>query len=370
MAPFVFSRLDRFATRERVEFSRNGLGQTYVSTGTNSSTNDINTNDNVENGDSNIRSSFLTKLSQKIMKSKKMLLLWIIKFHLKIHELHRFSCRKFGQFYPVLKGLYKILIFSSKFAYLLGRTKHVNPVLNLLGISLVKNNSKIQNESMIKDGANKAIDLTNSISLNNARISSPSISNNNNININSNNNNNNVNIINNLGNIKKRFDFSSIESKSAIFVSILISFRIFEMLLRSERNRSSSIISVSMNSIYNYFVPNNNNTNNAANESTNDNNNNYNNNNNNNSNNNVHTKASIPPIPQQLKVGRGCIIPTNSNNCPICRKKRVNPCAASSGYVFCYLCLFNSVQLSPFCPVSGISCTESEILRLYEENHN
>ena len=325
MAPFVFSRLDRFATRERVEFSRNGLGQTYVSTGTNSSTNDINTNGNIENGDSNIRSSFLTKLSQKIMKSKKILLLWIIKFHLKIHELHRFSCRKFGQFYPVLKGLYKILIFSSKFAYLLGRTKHVNPVLNLLGISLVKNNSKIQNESMIKDGANKAIDLTNSISLNNSGISSPSISNSTNIDINNNNNtnidinsnnntnidinsnnnnNNNVNIINNLGNIKKRFDFSSIESKSAIFVSILISFRIFEMLLRSERNRSSSIISVSMNSIYNYFVPNNNNTN-IANESTNDNNSNYNNNKNNNSNNNVHPKVYIPPIPQQLKVGRG-----------------------------------------------------------------
>ena len=380
MAPFVFTRLDRFASRERVEFSRNGGGETNVRTDTTSSTNDININmnDSGENGDNNMRNSFLKRLSIKIIKSKNILLLWITKFHLKIHKLHRFSCRKFGQFYPILKGFYKILIFSSKFAYLLGRTKHVNPVLNILGIALVKNNNKIQNETMINGDFNKSKDLTNSFSLNGNSMSSPSSFNNisNNI-INTNNISNNFSNINtnatgtidNLGNIKKSFDFSSIESKSAVFVSILISFRIIEMLLRSERNRSSSILSNSMNSVYNYFMPNNSNTVNTNNNNESNNNDNNSSNNYNNNNSNVHAKPSIPPIPQQLKVGRGCIIPPNSNNCPICRKKRINPCAASSGYVFCYLCLFNSVQLSPFCPVSGISCTESEILRLYEENY-
>lgn len=76
----------------------------------------------------------------------------------------------------------------------------------------------------------------------------------------------------------------------------------------------------------------------------------------------------IPP-PEPLKTARGCLIPPPNKTCAICREKQINPCASSSGYVFCYLCLVRFVRDSPTCPISGISCTESDILRLYEDNY-
>jgi hypothetical protein len=70
-------------------------------------------------------------------------------------------------------------------------------------------------------------------------------------------------------------------------------------------------------------------------------------------------------------VKRGGIIPPpiTSNICPICRKKKTNPCVASSGYVFCYLCLIKFIKDSPFCPITGIPCNENDILRIYEDNN-
>ena len=81
--------------------------------------------------------------------------------------------------------------------------------------------------------------------------------------------------------------------------------------------------------------------------------------------------------------------------CPLCGKERVSPCVSTGGYVFCYLCLLDHLTLRPwlpstagadivaardsnsgdavegellsYCPVSGVPCRVSDMIRLYKE---
>ena len=78
----------------------------------------------------------------------------------------------------------------------------------------------------------------------------------------------------------------------------------------------------------------------------------------------------IPPFPNAIEVGRGCLIPPNDPTlCPICRRIRRHPCVAPSGYVYCYSCIFHMIrEESPICPVTGMPCHEKDLRRLYEEN--
>lgn len=79
--------------------------------------------------------------------------------------------------------------------------------------------------------------------------------------------------------------------------------------------------------------------------------------------------VALPSVPEAGKVGRGCIIPSlDSNICSICNHTRHNPCASSSGYVFCYLCLLPYIREFHRCPVTGLHCEEMDIIRLYEEH--
>lgn len=74
-----------------------------------------------------------------------------------------------------------------------------------------------------------------------------------------------------------------------------------------------------------------------------------------------------PPFPKPSKVGKGGLIPPKDTSlCPICRRARKNSVAASSGYVFCYTCLLPHIRETKKCPVTLLSCTESDIVRLYE----
>lgn len=80
--------------------------------------------------------------------------------------------------------------------------------------------------------------------------------------------------------------------------------------------------------------------------------------------------VALPSVPEAGKVGRGCIIPSlDSNICSICNHTRQNPCASSSGYVFCYLCLLPYIREFHRCPVTGLHCEEMDIIRLYEVHH-
>ena len=81
--------------------------------------------------------------------------------------------------------------------------------------------------------------------------------------------------------------------------------------------------------------------------------------------------------------------------CPLCGKERVSPCVSTGGYVFCYLCLLSHLTSRPwqpstagaragvasvsysggagegellsYCPVSGVPCRVSDMIRLYRE---
>ena len=78
--------------------------------------------------------------------------------------------------------------------------------------------------------------------------------------------------------------------------------------------------------------------------------------------------VELPPAPKPTKVGRGCIYPPQDHTlCPICGQKRVNACASTGGYVFCYLCLLEYIrEHGNTCPVTALACAEKDIIRLYE----
>jgi hypothetical protein len=60
-------------------------------------------------------------------------------------------------------------------------------------------------------------------------------------------------------------------------------------------------------------------------------------------------------------------LPISKDHCPLCHNKRLHPVASSSGYVFCFRCLVMYMRMhGPRCPVTGLACTESNLIRLYE----
>ncbi len=76
----------------------------------------------------------------------------------------------------------------------------------------------------------------------------------------------------------------------------------------------------------------------------------------------------IPPAPQPTKIGRGCVVPPlDASLCALCGHPRTNSCASNSGYVFCYMCILPYIREHQSCPVSGLYCQESDIIKLFEE---
>jgi len=76
-----------------------------------------------------------------------------------------------------------------------------------------------------------------------------------------------------------------------------------------------------------------------------------------------------PPVPQPAKIGRGCVVPPmDASLCALCAKTRTNACASNSGYVFCYMCILPYVREHSACPVTGLYCSERDIIRLFEES--
>lgn len=72
-----------------------------------------------------------------------------------------------------------------------------------------------------------------------------------------------------------------------------------------------------------------------------------------------------PPIPHPA--ADGLQLPEDPAVCPICRKRRTNPAmVSSSGYVFCYPCIFGSVELNGCCPVTRLPAIVDQIRRLYQ----
>lgn len=74
-----------------------------------------------------------------------------------------------------------------------------------------------------------------------------------------------------------------------------------------------------------------------------------------------------PPIPDE---GADVKLPRDPRLCPLCRRPRVNPAAATSGIVYCYKCLhdFVSEDGRNRCPVTGQWCEPHMIRRLMTSN--
>lgn len=79
------------------------------------------------------------------------------------------------------------------------------------------------------------------------------------------------------------------------------------------------------------------------------------------------TKAKLislpaPPPPSQWP----CETPPDI--CPICKRKRTNDTAlSSSGFVFCYPCIFKYVQETNRCPVTGYKSSLNQLVKLYHQ---
>ena len=74
-----------------------------------------------------------------------------------------------------------------------------------------------------------------------------------------------------------------------------------------------------------------------------------------------------PPPPPPKPSPDGLQLPDDTSVCPICRKKRTNPAMASvSGYVYCYPCIFGSINQHGCCPVTRRPATVDQVRRLYQ----
>lgn len=59
----------------------------------------------------------------------------------------------------------------------------------------------------------------------------------------------------------------------------------------------------------------------------------------------------------------------NSYTCPLCQKERKNPTALScSGYVFCYICIYNHVKNHHTCPITSFPAVENQLIRIFVQN--
>lgn len=76
--------------------------------------------------------------------------------------------------------------------------------------------------------------------------------------------------------------------------------------------------------------------------------------------------GSLPPPPQQspsLKVGFDS---DGTSACPICKQQlKIETVLLVSGYVFCYRCIWDVLNVEKKCPVTGIPATVDDLIRIY-----
>ncbi|KAH7291460.1 hypothetical protein KP509_29G017800 [Ceratopteris richardii] len=76
-----------------------------------------------------------------------------------------------------------------------------------------------------------------------------------------------------------------------------------------------------------------------------------------------------PPPPAPKAAEKGIPLPKDRRICPLCLKKRTNPAlVASSGYVFCYPCIFSYATQYNRCPITLIPAAPNQIRRLFYDS--
>ncbi|NXG31091.1 PEX12 protein, partial [Dromaius novaehollandiae] len=79
------------------------------------------------------------------------------------------------------------------------------------------------------------------------------------------------------------------------------------------------------------------------------------------------TALPTPPPPVHLDHGvDSALLPKLKTMCPLCRKIRANATVLStSGYVFCYRCVYNYVKTHQRCPITGYATELQHLVKLY-----
>ncbi|XP_074870022.1 peroxisome assembly protein 12 [Carettochelys insculpta] len=79
------------------------------------------------------------------------------------------------------------------------------------------------------------------------------------------------------------------------------------------------------------------------------------------------TALPTPPPPIHLEHGiRSPLLPTLKTVCPLCRKLRANDTVLStSGFVFCYRCVYAYVKNHQKCPITGYATELQHLVKLY-----
>ena len=67
----------------------------------------------------------------------------------------------------------------------------------------------------------------------------------------------------------------------------------------------------------------------------------------------------------------GIKLPPHPAQCPLCKKVCTNPTAlSSSGYVFCYPCIYKYLNQHACCPVTHLPSASKQLVRLYVDDTN
>ena len=67
----------------------------------------------------------------------------------------------------------------------------------------------------------------------------------------------------------------------------------------------------------------------------------------------------------------GVKLPPHPAQCPLCKKVCTNPTAlSSSGYVFCYPCIYKYLNQHACCPVTHLPSASKQLVRLYVDDTN
>lgn len=80
----------------------------------------------------------------------------------------------------------------------------------------------------------------------------------------------------------------------------------------------------------------------------------------------VKSLTSLPTPPPPLHLHNQETSPTHIKVCPLCRKVRTNDTAlATSGYVFCYKCIYVYVKANHRCPLTGYPSGLQHLIKIY-----
>eukprot|EP00127_Corallochytrium_limacisporum_P004498 Clim_evm25s165 gene=Clim_evmTU25s165 len=78
----------------------------------------------------------------------------------------------------------------------------------------------------------------------------------------------------------------------------------------------------------------------------------------------------VPPPPPAPETPKSAMIrpPSDKTDCPICQQKRTNDAALSTtGYVFCYPCIFRYVRDEKHCPITLEPADTDDIIKIYSD---